>query len=232
MTTKDFDLQVKGLSEDGTLEGYASTFGGAPDPFGDIISAAAFGPSLVRHRREGTMPLMLFGHDAGDLPIGQWTDISEDGKGLLVKGTIALDDPVGARVYGALKGKRVRGLSIGGRTKASRPDEKRPGVRFIDEFDLYEVSIVNFPANRGAHVHAVKADSDLVLKLSAGDRLTEREMELLWKETFGLSNSQAERAVRVNLKRGQGAPDDTAKPAVKQALSDIRAALDGFLKAS
>jgi HK97 family phage prohead protease len=158
METKDFALQVKAVGEEGTFEGYAATFGGAPDPYGDIITAGAFGPSLVRHRREGTMPLMLFGHDAGDLPIGSWTEMSEDGKGLLVNGTIALDDPVGVRVHAALKGKRVRGLSIGGRTKASRPDEKRPGVRFLDEFELFEVSVVNFPANRAARVHAVKSE--------------------------------------------------------------------------
>lgn len=42
MQTKDFALSVKGTEEDGTFEGYASTFGGAPDSYGDVIAPGAF----------------------------------------------------------------------------------------------------------------------------------------------------------------------------------------------
>ena len=49
-------------------------------------------------------------------------------------------------------------------------------------------------------------------RLAAGERLTEREWEGLLKDSFGLSNSEAERVVRVhNLRAGQGDPDTTER---------------------
>lgn len=159
MKTKDFALQVKDLSEDGIFEGYASTFGGSPDSYGDVVAPGAFAESLVKHRRDGTMPMMFFGHDASELPIGDWLEFAEDGKGLWAKGALDLEDPVSIRVHRAMKRKRVRGLSIGYRIPAggSKPDEKRPGVTILEKVDLVEVSVVNMPANKRSLVDVVKA---------------------------------------------------------------------------
>lgn len=157
MFTKDFALEVKAVAEDGTFEGYASTFNGPPDSYGDIVMPGAFAETLVKHRREGTMPLMLWNHKASELPIGNWVEFAEDGKGLWAKGQADLDDPVGIRVHRALKRKALRGLSIGYEVGASEPDKKRPGVRFLKTIDLWEVSPVNFPADRRANVTDVKA---------------------------------------------------------------------------
>src|SRR3546814_6329952 len=66
MLKKDFGLSVKDVSDEGTFEGYASTFGGSPDSYGDVVLPGAFAESLVRHQREGTMPLLLWGHTARD----------------------------------------------------------------------------------------------------------------------------------------------------------------------
>ena len=64
---------------------------------------------------------------------------------------------------------------------------------------------------------AAQNSHEVIERLKAGDQLTEREFEVLFKG-LSLSNSQAERAVRVNLK-GQGEP-------VKAATE-----LEAFLKA-
>lgn len=213
MRKKDFSLSVKDVSGEGTFEGYASTFGGAPDSYGDVIAPGAFADSLAKHRREGTMPMMFFGHDMGELPIGDWLEMAEDGKGLWGKGQLDLEDPVSERIYRALKKKRVRGLSIGYSIPAggSRPAEKRPGVTVLEKINLVEVSIVNNPANKRSLVDEVKAEArELRDRVAAGERLTEREWERLLKAQFDLSNSEAERAVRINLKTGQGAPGSTA----------------------
>lgn len=220
MLTKDFGLEIKALSDEGTLEGYGSVFGGAPDSYGDVVSPGAFAESLVRHKREGSMPLMLFGHNAGEPPIGNWTEIAEDGKGLLMRGKIDLEDGLGQRVYRALRRKSIRGLSIGYEVKAGgqEPDPKKPGVNTLKNVELHEVSIVNFPANRRATVIEIKAGViDLRDRLAAGGRLTEREWERLFKEQFELTNSEAERAVRIHFK-GQGEPDGTASSAFLRAL--------------
>lgn len=158
MLKKEFDLAIKGEPDsDGVFEGYASTFGGSPDSYGDIITPGAFAKSLVRHKREGSMPQMFFGHDVSKLPIGDWIDLAEDGKGLWGRGKIALDDPEALRIFNAMKAKRVRGLSIGYRLISSHPDEKMPGVTHLDEIDLFEVSVVNIPANRRSLVTDVKS---------------------------------------------------------------------------
>lgn len=190
---KDFGFEVKELTGEGSFEGYASTFGGAPDSYGDVISAGAFAKSLVAHRRAGTMPMMFFGHQSStELPIGDWVDMAEDGKGLWGKGQLALDDPLGARVHLALKNKRVRGLSIGYETKSSRPDDKRPGVKFLDEIDLFEASIVNFPANRRSLVDAVKSERMLYFaqRLRDGEPPPVKEFEDILREA-GIPKSMA-----------------------------------------
>lgn len=91
MKTKDFALQVKDLSEEGTFEGYGSIFGNL-DSYGEKVMPGAFAESLARHKREGTKPLMLWQHNP-DQPIGVWEDLVEDGKGLrgigrLLKGVL------------------------------------------------------------------------------------------------------------------------------------------------
>lgn len=185
MKTKDFALQVKDVAADGVFEGYASTFGGAPDSYGDIITPGAFAQSLAKHRREGTMPMMFFGHQSSsELPIGDWLDMAEDGKGLWAKGQFALDDPLGARVHAAAKNKRVGGLSIGYETRKSHPDDKRPGVQFLDEIHLWEASVVNFPANRRARIELVKSErfEDFAKRLRDGEPPPIKEFEDILRE--------------------------------------------------
>lgn len=191
MLKKEFSLSVKEVDADGegTFEGYASTFGGAPDSYGDVVAPGAFADSLVKHRREGTMPMMFFGHNSYDLPIGDWVDMSEDGKGLWVKGQLALDDPFGVRVHTALKKKRVRGLSIGYDIPAggAKPDEKRPGVTILEKIDLWEVSVVNFPANRRSLVEEVKTGPEsrmveLARRFRDGDPMPIKEFEDVLRE--------------------------------------------------
>lgn len=163
MFKKEFSLDIKGdVDEQGVFEGYASMFGGSPDSYGDIITPGAFAKSLVSHRRSGTMPLMFFGHKGGDLPVGDWLDLVEDGKGLWSKGKVDLADPFAARVHGALKAKRVRGLSIGYNVVRSHPDAKLQGITHLDEIDLVEISIVNRGAHKRALVTDVKADDSAI----------------------------------------------------------------------
>lgn len=222
MLTKDFALEIKAVDEKGTFEGYGSTFNGSPDSYNDIVAPGAFAETLVAHKRAGTMPLMLFGHDTRDVPIGDYVDMAEDGKGLWVQGKIDLEDEKGARVHRAMKRKSIRGLSIGYDTIEQERDPKT-GVNKLIKLDLWEVSVVNFPANKRSVITDVKHDvKELREKLCAGDRLTVREWEKLLKREFGLSNSEAERAVRINLKDGLGELDTTAKGGAMDFLSALR----------
>jgi HK97 family phage prohead protease len=184
MLHKAFGLDVKAVSDEGVIEGYASVFGGAPDSYGDIIAPGCFAETLTKHKREGTMPLMLWGHDSSQPPIGNWTDLAEDGKGLWVQGQVDLDDSMGVRVHRALKRKAMKGLSIGYETLDSENDPKRPGVRILKSVELWEVSPVNFPAQRRAAVDNVKSYT------SGGNLPSLPEFEEFLREA-GFSKSQA-----------------------------------------
>ena len=119
------------------IEGYASVFALA-DLAGDVVERGAFAASL---RARGSVP-MLFQHDPGE-PVGVWTHLREDSRGLFVRGEILPDGPRGRTVAGLVMRGAVNGLSIGFRTRRSAP--RRPRGRALYEIDLWEVSIVTFP---------------------------------------------------------------------------------------
>jgi HK97 family phage prohead protease len=122
------------------IEGYASLFGIA-DQAGDVVERGAFAQSL-RVRGAGGVR-MLFQHDPAE-PVGVWTAMAEDGRGLRVRGELTAgarraDDLARLIATGA-----IDGLSIGFRTlKAQRL--QRGGARLIREIDLWEISLVTFP---------------------------------------------------------------------------------------
>lgn len=215
MFTKEYWFSAEDAAEDGTFTGYASVALGEPDSYGDIVMPGAFTKTLARHKSRETLPMMFFGHKADELPIGKWVSLDEDERGLKAVGQLALDDPFAQRVYAAMKGGRVKGLSIGYRIPAGgiEYNVESKGVNHLKEVDLFEVSVVNIPACADALVGGVKSETlhNAKVKLAAGDRLTERELESVFKG-MGLSNSQAERAVRLHLK-GQGEPAETASGA-------------------
>ncbi|HEX5933526.1 MAG TPA: HK97 family phage prohead protease [Pseudorhizobium sp.] len=206
-------FEIKSLKESGEFEGYGSTFGGEPDAYGDVIAPGAYTESLAKHKAKGTMPKLFWQHNA-DEPIGKWLDANEDDHGLLMQGKLNMDVQRGREAYALLKAGDIDGLSIGYRIKEYSVDTES-GVWTLEKLDLVEVSIVSVGANENAVVQSVKAAKaahDLTEKLKAGDRLTEREFET-WLKGLGFSNSQAERAARLHLKR-QGEPASAAEDGV------------------
>lgn len=151
--TRAFALSIK-AAEDGTVEGYGSVFG-VRDSYDDVIAAGAFVKSLAEHKAAGSMPAMLWQHNS-DEPIGVWTDMAEDEKGLRVKGMLALDTVRGREAHALLKLGALNGLSIGFMSKQWSYDRETE-VRTLTEIDLWEVSLVTFPANERARVTNVKA---------------------------------------------------------------------------
>lgn len=215
-------LEIKALKETGEFEGYGSTFGGDPDTYGDVIAPGAYSESLAAHRARGTMPKMFWQHDSGQ-PIGKWTEAEEDDRGLMMRGKLNMGVQRGKEAYALLKEGDIDGLSIGYRIKEYSVDTDT-GVWTLEKLDLFEVSVVSIGANENATISSVKAAKaayDLIERLKAGDRLTEREFEDLLKGSLGFSNSQAERAARLHLK-GQGEPAKAAND-VRELLEALRA---------
>lgn len=151
---RSYVLQLKAVGEDGTIEGYGSVFG-VRDSYDDVIAPGAYGASLKAHKAEGTMPAMLWQHDAS-VPIGVWLEMVEDAKGLRIKGRLALETVKGAEAYALLKMGALNGLSIGFVSKQWAYD-RETDVRTLTEVELWEVSLVTFPANEAARITGVKA---------------------------------------------------------------------------
>lgn len=150
----DVGFQVKALSDDGMIEGYGSVFG-VRDSYSDIVAAGAFKASLAAHKAAGTMPALLWQHRS-DEPIGVWTSMVEDQKGLAVVGQLAMDTTRGREAHALLKMRAINGLSIGFYSKEWKYDTEND-VRTLTEVDLWETSLVTFPSNSAARVTAVKS---------------------------------------------------------------------------
>lgn len=152
-------FEIKTINEDGTIEGYGSVFN-TVDSYGDIVKPGAFLDSLAEHKKAGTMPAMLWQHDS-DEPLGVWLEMREDAKGLFVKGQILTDTTCGADAYKLLKAGAIKGLSIG----FIAVDRSFEGDnRILTKCDLWEVSLVTFPANTKATVTSVKSMGELTVR--------------------------------------------------------------------
>ncbi|MFP5075735.1 HK97 family phage prohead protease [Rhizobium sp. YIM 134829] len=164
---------LKGLSGEGRFSGYASVFDEV-DLGKDRIERGAFEHSLTRRGASGVR--MLFQHDPNQ-PIGTWTVIREDGRGLYVEGQLSPGVARAREVHQLMKNGALDGLSIGFRTVRARTDAKS-GVRRVLEADLWEISIVTFPMLPSARVSDVKqaryfrdGDTELVRTLRRAARM-------------------------------------------------------------
>jgi len=167
------------VSAEGTFSGYGSVFG-VEDSYEDIVMPGAFTRSLAEHAADGTKPLMLWQHNP-DQPIGIYTKMAEDEKGLFVEGKLALGTQAGKEAHELLKMGALSGLSIGFSTRKYEVD-KETGIRRLLDVKLWEVSPVSFPANDRARIDSVKG-------LLESPRFFERQL----RDALGLSREQAKR---------------------------------------
>jgi HK97 family phage prohead protease len=112
------------------------------DRGGDVVRVGAFARALAR---KAAVPL-LWQHQAGR-PIGRVEYLQEDRRGLRVIGRVADRQAAALLEAGA-----VSGLSFGYRVR----EAKGAGPRELIELELLEVSLVTFPMQPRARVHAVE----------------------------------------------------------------------------
>ncbi|MCL6245211.1 HK97 family phage prohead protease [Acinetobacter sp. ANC 7200] len=181
MNRKSFNLNIKAVQEDGFFSGYGAVFGNV-DWYNDVILPGAFAKSLEKWAEKNKMPPVLWNHNDGE-PIGVYTKIYEDEKGLFVEGRLLIDDvPRAKSTHALLKAGAIDGLSIGYKTK--KANQQTNGIRELIELDLGEISIVTMPANEESLITSVKS------KLEDGELPTLPEFEKFLRES-GFSKSQA-----------------------------------------
>jgi HK97 family phage prohead protease len=172
------EFKASDVASTGEFSGYAAVFGNV-DLGGDIILPGAFQKTLAAHKSAGTLPPLLWAHDMS-LPIGRFTDMHEDRKGLFTSAKLSLQTKAASEAYALLRDGAVGGMSIG----YSIPDggaERAADGRLLKQVDLYESSLVAVPMNPLARVTAVKAM----------ECTTPRELEAMLREHLSLSRRKS-----------------------------------------
>lgn len=134
------------------IEGYASRFA-QKDLNDDVVMAGAFAATLARTGAAGVR--MLYQHHVKS-PIGVWDTITEDARGLFVRGRLLSLTPEARMVASLVQAGVLDGLSIGFRTQKSR-SEAGGKLRVLTQVELWEISIVTFPMLPSARITAVGA---------------------------------------------------------------------------
>lgn len=144
----------------GIFEGYGSVFDKV-DLGGDIVRKGAFTESLNEWKSKGQLPQLLWYHNWEGL-IGDWLEMSEDDRGLKVRGKLwihgDLKVPEAIKAYNVMRGTGPKGLSIGYMAEEYEDREIMGGsiVRELNKVKLYEVSVAPLAMNPEASVDSVK----------------------------------------------------------------------------
>lgn len=175
--TTDFPFETKAeISDEGAFSGYLAVFGNK-DLVNDIVMPGAFAATIKRSAEP--MPI-LWQHDWA-LPIGVFTSMAEDARGLKVEGQLTLGVRQADEARLLLQSGALRGMSIGYVVKRDEWDSGKR-VRKLLEVDVFEGSLVTFPANPKARVTRVKEQ--------IREAKSRRELERALCDA-GLSNSAA-----------------------------------------
>jgi HK97 family phage prohead protease len=148
------------MPSEGTVEGYAATFDREPDSYGDVIAKGAFARTLTEwSQKEQPIPL-LYGHNTEDpeMNIGKVTEAYEDEKGLHVRAEFDADNPKAQYVRKLAKEGRLYQFSFAYSVRdAADVDVDGFKAYELRDLDLYEVSLVQIPANQHAVITEIKS---------------------------------------------------------------------------
>jgi HK97 family phage prohead protease len=135
-TPSDFKTDADGYR----FKGYLSTFNNV-DLGDDVVLPGAFADSLAQRK-----PRHLYQHDSAR-PVGVFTTLREDEKGLYVEGLLAKGNRDAEDLAALLKIGAIDSMSIGYSLPDKDSFELRDGIRYLKKIDLWEGSWVTFPMN-------------------------------------------------------------------------------------
>jgi len=178
LSLTDVELKVEG--DAGSFTGYASVFGGV-DSYGDTLIKGAFEYTL----RTNGKPKMFFNHE-WTMPIGKYTSVKEDDKGLIVSGELTPGLGLASDVRAAMKHGTLDGLSIGGFLKKGDYEDTEGGRIIRKWSNLMEISPVVFPADSAARIESAKGND---LSEAINELETIRDFERFLRDAASFSKS-------------------------------------------
>lgn len=225
------------MPTDGTVEGYAATFDRVPDSYGDVIKAGAFAKTLERWAESGKPIPLLYGHstDAPQHNIGKVMEAREDERGLFVRCEFDADNETAQYVRKLVQEGRLWQFSFAYSTLDAGTVTLEDGTEAYElrELDLYEVSLVQIPANQRAVVTDVKSAP---AEVKAGRRNSKADADAL-RSVLDLAD-QITTTVRGLLadeldedepKPNDEEPNAAKSEEVKQRLAELKDVADQLL---
>lgn len=189
-----------------SFAGYASVFNGV-DSYGDMIAPGAYRKTLKGRERPVQMRWNHFGP-----VIGKWTAMREDEKGLYVEGELTPGHSVAEDARAVMSHGAVSGLSIGYRVSDS---QQKDGYTLLKQIDLFEISVVEEPADNAARISEVKAAIDAAQSW--------KEIEAILRDEGRLSRDAATKLVArcKTLAHGERVAIETGRAAAERLHSLI-----------
>lgn len=183
----------------GIVTGYAATFDREPDSYGDVIAAGAFARTVDDWRKKmqnGIYPPLLYGHNTTDpkYNIGRVVDIREDERGLYIEAEFDADNEKAQYVRRLAQEGRLYQFSFAYAVRDAGTVELENGISASElrDLDLYEVSLVQIPANQHAVVTGIKSgrrnsskDADVLRSIADHAREIDKAITELLKEAGG-----------------------------------------------
>lgn len=209
---------------DGSFSGTLSTYGNLDEVF-DIVEKGAFDDTV---RKKGTKFPLLYQHDQYS-PIGSFEIIGIKDS-LDIAGRFNLETQKGREGYALLKAEDITGLSIGFYpTKYYYDDE---GIRHLTEVELFEGSLVTFPANTLATAEAkdleTKEKRKRIMSMTFIKGLTDEERTEALEELLELIGDETEPMEDEELAdAGKNEDEEDVEDLIK-ALEELRKALSGI----
>ena len=194
------------VNDEGIFEGYLSTYDDV-DSYGTYFMPGAWDKSIERFNSGEVIPV-LWSHDRSK-PIGKFTELKSDDKGLWGRGKLTMEDPQAKIAYAHMKDGSVMGLSVGFEMDYDNVIYNRLlDALGIAEADLFECSVVVFPANTNAKITNFK---------SQNHDHGENKMEGSIAETIEKMNAAIE-----NLRTAQTAQNDAEISKRDNEISELK----------
>ena len=175
MDIKNISFVNMQSEEEGIISGYASVFN-IIDQHNDIIKPGAF-------KQLSNQKIKLLWQHKPEEPIGVIEEIYQDDHGLYFKAKLLLDLPQAKAAYNLIKAKAISGVSIGFKPIKYHHQQD---IRVIENIELWEISLVTFPANLEANILEVKNKPQLGEKMELEQNNHQQEA---W-ENFKAINEQ------------------------------------------
>lgn len=150
----------------------------------DVAMDGCYTKSIETHKKNGTMPSMLWSHDSYGMPVGAIKTLEEDSKGLLFGGVLS-QTTMGKDLYVLAKDGAINQFSIGYIVNQERWNSEKSYNELV-EIDVKEISWVNFPCNEESQLVDIKS----TLANNSVPSIRELEKFLRGK---GMSNREAKR---------------------------------------